>query len=330
EISDRFASLENLDTEVDVNKTWESIRENIKMSAKESLGYYELKKYKPWFDEGCSKLLDQRKQAKLQWLQDPSKLNGDNLNNIRRETSRHFKNKKREYLKDRIDELATNIKNKNIRDLYREINDFKRAYQPRVSDVRQTEIRTAEPLIPDPSPFEVESAIAKLKQYKSTGSDQIPAEFIQAGEYAIRKVQGNQVGLKLNGTHQLLAYADDVTLLGDNADTMKKNTQTLIDASKEILFIAGLACVIGLERTFRFFFQKHKVKASVAFFGGMFVVLMGWPLFGMLLETYGFVLLFSGFFPVAINFLRRVPVLGTVLNLPGIRRVSFNNEYFVS
>jgi hypothetical protein len=38
-------------------------------------GYYELKKHKPWFDERCSKLLDQRKQAKLQWLQDPSKRN---------------------------------------------------------------------------------------------------------------------------------------------------------------------------------------------------------------------------------------------------------------
>jgi hypothetical protein len=37
------------------------------------------KKHKPWFDEGCSKLLDQRKQAKLQWLQDPSKINGDTL-----------------------------------------------------------------------------------------------------------------------------------------------------------------------------------------------------------------------------------------------------------
>jgi len=86
-----------------------------------------------------------------------------------------------------------------------------------------------------------------------------------------------------------------------------------------ILFIAGLACVIGLERTFRFFFQKHKIKASVAFFGGISVVLLGWPLFGMLIETYGFVLLFSGFFPVAINFLRRVPVLGTLLNFPGIR-----------
>jgi hypothetical protein len=53
-------------------------------------------------------------------------------------------------------------------------------------------------------------------------------------EYAIRKVQENQVGLKLNGTHQLLAYTDDGNLLGDNIDTIKRNTQTLIDASKEI------------------------------------------------------------------------------------------------
>jgi hypothetical protein len=77
-----------------------------------------LKKNKPWFDEGCSKLLDQRQQAKLQWLQDPSEINGDNLNNARREDSRHFWNKKREYLKDKINQLATNNKNKNIRDLY--------------------------------------------------------------------------------------------------------------------------------------------------------------------------------------------------------------------
>jgi hypothetical protein len=63
------------------------------------------------------KLLDQRKQAKLQWLQDLSEINGDNRNNIRCEVSRHFRTKKREYQKNKINELATNSKNKNIRDL---------------------------------------------------------------------------------------------------------------------------------------------------------------------------------------------------------------------
>jgi hypothetical protein len=129
--SNRFAALGDLDAEVDINSAWETIRENINISAKESLGYFEFKKHKPWFDEGCSKLLDQRKEAKLQWLQDPSEINGDNLNNVRREASRPFRNKKREYLQDKINELARNIKNKNIRDLYRGIIGFKMGYQPR-------------------------------------------------------------------------------------------------------------------------------------------------------------------------------------------------------
>jgi hypothetical protein len=52
EISNSFTALENLDTKVDINRAWETIRENIKISAKDSIDYYELKKHKPWFDEG--------------------------------------------------------------------------------------------------------------------------------------------------------------------------------------------------------------------------------------------------------------------------------------
>jgi hypothetical protein len=134
----------------------------------------------------------------------------DNLNNVKRETSRHFRNKKRKYMKDRIDKLATNSKNKNIRDMYRGINVFKRSYQPRSNLLKNEDgdllayshnilnrwkncfsrllnvHRVTEPLVPNISPFEIEIAIAKLKTYKSRSSDGIPAELIQAGGEILR------------------------------------------------------------------------------------------------------------------------------------------------
>jgi hypothetical protein len=117
-------------------------------------------------------------------LQDPSEANEDNLSDVRWEASRHFWNKKREYLKDRSNELESNNKYKNIRDLYRGINEFKKVYRSRtnlvkdetgdlladphkifnrwknyfcqllnmhdVDGVRQTETHTAEPFVPQP------------------------------------------------------------------------------------------------------------------------------------------------------------------------------------
>jgi hypothetical protein len=65
EISYIFSSLESLDDDVDINRAWETIRENITNSAKERLSYYELKIHIRCFDEGCSQLFDQRKQARL-------------------------------------------------------------------------------------------------------------------------------------------------------------------------------------------------------------------------------------------------------------------------
>jgi hypothetical protein len=144
-------------------------------------------------------------------LQNPSQINGENLQKLRCETRRTFRNKKREYLEGKINELETNNKNKNIRGLYRGINEFKKRYQPRINiikdencnllaypqsvlnrwrnffnqmlnvhgvhDVRQMDIYTAEPLVPEPSIVKVEIAIGKLKSYKALGTDQIPAKF---------------------------------------------------------------------------------------------------------------------------------------------------------
>ena len=70
------------------------------------------------------------KQAKKQWVQDPRQSKVDNLNNVRREPRRHFRNKEKEYLKDNIEKLETNSKINNIRDLYRGINDFMKGYHP--------------------------------------------------------------------------------------------------------------------------------------------------------------------------------------------------------
>jgi archaellum component FlaC len=72
----------------------------------------------------------------MQWLQDPSQRHVDNLSNIRREASRHFRNKKKEYQKTEVEEHGTNSKIKNIRDLYRGINDFKRCYRPSTNIVK--------------------------------------------------------------------------------------------------------------------------------------------------------------------------------------------------
>eukprot|EP00180_Rhodochaete_pulchella_P002972 Plantae.Rhodophyta-Rhodochaete_pulchella.ctg47629.p2 GENE.Plantae.Rhodophyta-Rhodochaete_pulchella.ctg47629~~Plantae.Rhodophyta-Rhodochaete_pulchella.ctg47629.p2 ORF type:complete len:152 (-),score=18.20 Plantae.Rhodophyta-Rhodochaete_pulchella.ctg47629:51-461(-) len=90
-------------------------------------------------------------------------------------------------------------------------------------------------------------------------------------------------------------------------------------AMGNVLFLSGVSLIIGAQRAVRFFFQARRAKGSAFFFGGMALVLIGWPVIGIFVEAFGFVNLFGDFFPVAVSFARRMPVLGNILNLPVLR-----------
>jgi len=156
----------------------------------------------------------------MQWLQNTNQSSLDNQNNIRYEASRHYRNKKKEYLKAKIDDLEPQSKIKISRDFAWVHQWFKKGYQSRsnkvkdekgvfvtdchsilarrrnhfspllnihgVSDIRPTEIHTAEPLAPEPSAFEFKMVTEKLKRHKLPGIDQIPAEFVKSGARTIR------------------------------------------------------------------------------------------------------------------------------------------------
>jgi hypothetical protein len=145
--------------------------------------------------------LDERKLARMQCLQDTNQSNEDNPKSVRREGNRYFRKKEGIY-ESRVNKLETNSRKRNVTHFYRGISDFKEDYQPRnnivrnckvirlpqylarwrnhicqplnvhwVNDVRQTEIHIPKPLLPQPSAFEEDMAIQKVKGSKSPGTD---------------------------------------------------------------------------------------------------------------------------------------------------------------
>eukprot|EP01006_Ploeotia_vitrea_P030907 TRINITY_DN63217_c0_g1_i3.p2 TRINITY_DN63217_c0_g1~~TRINITY_DN63217_c0_g1_i3.p2 ORF type:complete len:144 (+),score=57.08 TRINITY_DN63217_c0_g1_i3:10-441(+) len=88
-----------------------------------------------------------------------------------------------------------------------------------------------------------------------------------------------------------------------------------------MLFLSGITLLIGARKTVRFFLRPGKLRGTVCFLGGIAMVLWGWAFVGMLVEVFGIFNLFGNFFPIVFAFLRNMPIIGPILNLPGISRV---------
>jgi hypothetical protein len=88
----------------------------------------------------------------------------------------------------------------------------------------------------------------------------------------------------------------------------------------DILFLTGLTLTIGVSRTIRFFSRPDRMRGIGAFFSGVFLVLIRWPIFGMILQFYGLVYLFGQFFPIAVQSMQDVPVVGELFRMPAVER----------
>ncbi|KAF6821509.1 Protein transport protein GOT1 [Colletotrichum chlorophyti] len=81
-------------------------------------------------------------------------------------------------------------------------------------------------------------------------------------------------------------------------------------AMGNILFLIGLTIIIGPQKTLLFFARKQKAKGTAAFFGGLALILLRWPLIGFCVELYGIMVLFGDFLGTIAAFARNIPVIG--------------------
>lgn len=81
----------------------------------------------------------------------------------------------------------------------------------------------------------------------------------------------------------------------------------------QILFVLGLALIIGLPKTVLFFTRRSKLKGTAAFTAGVVLILLRWPLIGFLVELYGIFILFGDFFATMGSFAGNIPVIGPYL-----------------
>jgi hypothetical protein len=88
----------------------------------------------------------------------------------------------------------------------------------------------------------------------------------------------------------------------------------------DVMFLAGLVLTIGISRTVRFFSRPERMRGIVSFFGGVFLVMVRWPVIGMVLQLYGLVYLFGQFFPIIGQTMKETPVVGQIFQIPAVDR----------
>jgi hypothetical protein len=101
------------------------------------------------------------------------------------------------------------------------------------------------------------SAIFPIRNGLKQGDALAPLLFNLALEYAIKRVQVNQDGLKLNGMHQLLAYADDVNILGGSVHAVKENAEALVVATK------GIGLKVNADKTKYMVMSRERMQAGM-------------------------------------------------------------------
>jgi vesicle transport protein GOT1 len=125
-----------------------------------------------------------------------------------------------------------------------------------------------------------------------------------------RCLAGTEIGAILTGLGALFTFLGIVMFLDRG-----------LLAIGNLLFLSGITLVLGFQRTGRFLFQRQKARGTACFLGGILLVLIGWAFIGLIVQAFGFINLFGDFFPVAIAFAKRLPFVGRIAELPGIKWV---------
>jgi len=143
---------------------------------------------------------------------------------------------------------------------------------------------------------------------------------VRASSHAVDEAKGKVVSPAMINDNRkigmgLTAFGTFFLLLG----TILLFDRALL-ALGNMLFLCGITLLIGAQKTAKFFFRRSKLRGTTCFLGGIIVVLAGWSMVGMIVEVFGIINLFGNFFPVILTFMREVPVIGTILNLPPLAR----------